>query len=102
MGWLWWLVATALAVSGCNRPDADADLGARLQALGYAEWVDVNQKDVGESVRHVDPLRSAAGLNLVNSRLGQDARIVDMEGRTLHRWTASDPDDRWFHAEPST
>jgi len=95
---LWWLVAVA-AVSGCDRQGADADLGARLQALGYAEWVEANEKDVGEGVRHVDPLRSASGLNLVSSRLGQDARIVDMEGRTLHRWTASDPDDRWFHAE---
>ena len=32
---LWWLVAVA-AVSGCDRQGADADLGARLQALGYA------------------------------------------------------------------
>ncbi len=94
-----WLVAAALTVTGCDRPDADADPAARLQALGYVEWVEVDEKDGGDGVRQLDPLRYAAGLNLVNSRLGQDARIVDMEGRTLHRWTVSDPDDRWFHAE---
>ena len=40
-----WLVAAALTVTGCDRPDADADPAARLQALGYVEWVEVDEKD---------------------------------------------------------
>jgi hypothetical protein len=88
----------ALAASACDRPADDADVAARLQALGYVETVDA-ASDTNDGVVRLDPQRAARGLNLVSSRPAEAARLVDMHGRLVHAWTADAPDDRWLHAE---
>lgn len=55
-----------------------------LEALGYAGGYEEVPDRIG-TTRH-DPARAHPGHNLIISGHDQDAALVDMEGRVLHRW----------------
>ncbi|MDG2304630.1 MAG: arylsulfotransferase family protein [Candidatus Binatia bacterium] len=65
----------------------------RLEALGYAEWTDVELAGSGKKVGVVthDVERAYGSLNLYKSRPRHDAHLMDMQGRILHTWRAPDP-----------
>ncbi len=98
------LVLGSAALRNPAAPPADPEAArlARLHALGYVDWVDV---DPGQArrrgVTHFVPGRAQAGSNFFHSRTQNLARLVDMNGRVLHVWRAGDPRDRWHHAEPA-
>jgi len=56
----------------------------RLQTLGYVQGS--QPAGVGVGVTRYDPDRSEAGLNLCTSAHESGAYLMDMAGRTLHRW----------------
>jgi hypothetical protein len=64
----------------------------QLQALGYLSGVEPLAEEQGVLVH--DPERAAPGFNLVTSGHGEEALLLDMEGRVVHRW-AYPSDDLW-------
>lgn len=93
----WFDPALALAYSqeapAPHLPDADphsantsvTDLERmQLQALGYLSGVEPLADERGILVH--DSERAAPGFNLVTSGHGEEALLLDMEGRTVHRW----------------
>ena len=90
--------ARAELVEGTVR---DAPVGVRhleqLRELGYVEGT----ADPSPELRGVllyDRERACPGLNLYSSRIRTEARLVDMEGREVHRWSHPGPDG-WEHVE---
>jgi hypothetical protein len=97
-GWVRRLAALfvlALLLLGCRReetpPEVDIEEQRRLEALGYITTVPVTEdhRASGGVTRYV---RGSAhdGLNLFNSREQTIARLVDMEGREVHRWSSEE------------
>lgn len=81
-------------MAGRSPTDAEA-----LRTLPYASWVPLE----GDSRRGVtvhDRKRAQPGLNLFAPRHLARAFLIDMEGRTLHSWSARLPGGRaWQHVE---
>ncbi len=59
-----------------------------LEQLGYLSGTRV-ANDAPTGVVEHDPSRAAPGLNLYVSGHGPEARLIDMEGRLVHRWAKS-------------
>ena len=55
-----------------------------LAAIGYADGVQAGRATVGVTIH--DRARVADGVNLYVSGHAAEARLVDMDGRPLHRW----------------
>ena len=68
----------------------------RLQTLGYVQGSQLAGAGLG--VTRYDPDRSEAGLNLCTSAHESGAFLMDMGGRTLHRW-AVEFQDVWPDVE---
>lgn len=64
----------------------------QLQVLGYISGVEPMAEKQGVLV--YDPERAASGFNLVTSGHGEEALLLDMEGRVVHRW-AYPCDELW-------
>jgi hypothetical protein len=62
----------------------DARTRAQLEALGYADGVAPAPAKV--NVLRYDESRSWNGTNLYVAGHGPEATLIDMQGRTLHRW----------------
>jgi hypothetical protein len=84
------------------RADAgDPEAEASLRSLPYGRWVPVAADDLREGVV-LHEGRAAPGLNLFNTRHVAQAFLVDMEGRTVHRWRAPAAiEDAFQHVEPA-
>lgn len=70
-------------------PDLDPEQRAmieQLEAIGYAAGS--REAPAGATVPVHDPGRAFAGANFYVSGHGQEAWLVDMQGRPLHRWRA--------------
>jgi hypothetical protein len=67
----------------------------QLEALGYVEATYDSRSDLSGVIRHLKD-RTSPGYNFYTS--GAGARLVDMEGREIHRWQA-DERRTWQHAE---
>lgn len=73
---------------------------ASLEALGYVDRGAPASEEVGVTVN--DTARAHHGTNLLVSAHGFEISLVDMAGKSLHKWTLSpeehtDPPDReWF------
>jgi hypothetical protein len=64
--------------------DLDAAEREQLAAIGYLEGT--KEAHAREGVTRFDRERSAGGTNLYVSAHAPEAILMDMEGRTLHRW----------------
>jgi hypothetical protein len=70
----------------------------RLEALGYADWVDPGE-DPRDGVVTWDRARAQPGYTLYTSRgAGSGAVLVDLTGRIAHRWEGPPPRQTWHHA----
>lgn len=78
-----------------DAPPARARL-EQLAALGYVDGTPDPRHDRQGVLEH-DPERAWQGLNFYNSRWEEGARLVDMEGRTLHEWRTPGTGP-WQHA----
>lgn len=77
---------------GDRAAEVDEDTLRRLEALGYAEWTDVALSGAKEDgVLVYDEARAYDGVNLYKSRPRFEAHLMDMHGKILHTWRASDP-----------
>lgn len=77
---------------GDRAAPVDEDTLRRLEALGYAEWTDVELAGAKEDgVLFYDEARAYDGVNLYKSRPRFEAHLMDMRGKILHTWRASDP-----------
>ncbi len=70
----------------------------KLTTLGYLQaHYDANSQDKGVLV--YDRSRAFNGYNFYNERERSIARLIDMEGNTLHEWKYSHVTGYWHHAE---
>jgi len=87
------LSALAVLLLGCEAPAPEIDIEKQrqLEALGYVTTVPVTEghRARGGVTRYVRRL-AHDGLNLFNSREQAVARLMDMEGRELHRWSSEE------------
>jgi hypothetical protein len=74
-------------VSSAPRPAALRDEIAALESIGYVDGV--SEPAAAAGVARHDPARAWAGLNLYCSGHAPEAMLVDMQGRTVHRWHAT-------------
>lgn len=80
-----------------ERASAEAEVSTetlrRLEALGYAEWTSLELAGGAGKAGVVfhDPARAYQSLHLYKSRPRHEAHLMDMGGRILHTWRASDP-----------
>ena len=99
-------------VSGDGRSTGAADGrapdGADFQAVGYLSGYELASDMKGVTV-HV-PEKAYEGFNLIISGHGEEAQLLDMEGKTLHKWAyrfgdafpaysdveSEDPDDPFY------
>jgi len=72
-----------------------ADLGLLTQ-LGYVEGT-LDPEGGAGGVLHYEPGRAAEGLSFYTSRSVPGARLIDMQGRLVHRWEGQG--SGWAHAE---
>ena len=72
-----------LAGSNSGSPDAD-----RLRSLPYVSWNPIEEKDSSKNgvVSHI-PEKCQNGLNLFDSSPIMEAHLMDMKGKTLHKWS---------------
>jgi hypothetical protein len=93
------LAATMMGVC-CSepkeRPGAEDE---KLRALPYVSWGRIEEQDASKrGVTVHDPERAYPGINLYNSLPRTSATLIDMDGRTLHTWSA-DTGSEWGHVE---
>ena len=74
--------------------DVDGDTLDQLRALGYANEGEALPEGAEVGVVHHDPDSAVAGLTLYTDAKACETHLVDMEGRSLHRWTGT-PCYRW-------
>lgn len=84
-----------------NGDDASAEARARLISLPYLSGRARAAGDRPRGVVLYDPERALDGLNLYNSGHAPEAILMDMAGKTIHRWRY--PFERAFpHVRPTT
>jgi hypothetical protein len=69
----------------------------QLQALGYVDGIYDPDSHLADVVLN-DPKKTSPGYGFYSSRKQAGAQLIDMEGRVLHRWSASGKGE-WQHAE---
>jgi hypothetical protein len=93
--------------AGAPKPPGDAgtqrvdpEIEAQLQALGYVDFVAVDQADLGKSgvMLHLAD-RAHAGYNLFNTPSSNQALLIDMDGDVVHRWHNADLKGARHHIE---
>jgi len=78
-----------------DRPPID-----ELETLPYLTWVPTGKSEMRAGVSVHLPDRVSPGLNLYTSRDQALARLMEMDGRTVHSWSAKiDAGDTWQHVE---
>jgi hypothetical protein len=94
-----WAATLALVtMAACARsgdPDRGDDAAAALRALPYVQWSEGADPRLRGVVLH-DRERAWAGVNLYTND-GDEAYLMDMEGRRFHRWSI--PETRKQHCE---
>lgn len=85
---------------GCSQPEKRSGAeDEKLRALPYVSWGRIEERDASKhGVTIHDPERAYPGLNLYNSLPRPSATLIDMDGRTLHTWSA-DTGSEWGHVE---
>ncbi len=68
----------------------------QLQALGYVDGTYDPDSDLADVVVN-DAEKTSPGYNFYSSRQQAGARLIDMQGRELHRWHSND-EGHWQHA----
>lgn len=80
------------------RKTTQTEMTERLRALPYARWQEVAPDDsLGEGILLHDRARSFRGATLYTLEDESVARLVDMDGATLHTWQNDRTD--WHHVE---
>jgi hypothetical protein len=91
----------ALALLGCPAGERDATPATghldpalereleQMVALGYVQGSEEATPETGSGVTHHEPALAWPGLNFAVSAHAPEARLLDMEGRELHRWARS-------------
>ncbi|HSN84021.1 MAG TPA: arylsulfotransferase family protein [Polyangiales bacterium] len=69
----------------------------QLQALGYVDGTYDPESELENVLVH-DEKAAQQGLNFYSSRKSAGARLMDMQGRTVHQWKAKQK-GAWQHAE---
>lgn len=93
------VAAMALGVC-CSEPQERSGAeDEKLGALPYVSWGRIEEGDASKhGVTVHDPERAYPGINLYNSLPRTSATLTDMDGRTLHTWSA-DTGSEWGHVE---
>jgi hypothetical protein len=79
------------ASGGPTTSDLDREARAQLEALGYVNEVPASEESADRSgVTRNDRSQPYDGLNLFNFRNESAARLMDMEGRVVHRWSSDE------------
>lgn len=84
----------------CSAPEKRSGAeDEKLGALPYVSWGRIEEGDASKhGVTVHDPERAYPGVNLYNSLPRMRATLADMDGRTLHTWSA-DTGNEWGHVE---
>jgi hypothetical protein len=95
------VTAACVEKGGDERGKEEANL-ERLQSLPYISAIPVTEEESRKvGVTRHDPGKAFPGPNLFSPRDEERAILMDMEGRTLHEWSARiDEKDGWQHVEP--
>jgi hypothetical protein len=78
-----------------RNPRLDPSEVEKLSALPYTDWSAGSADPSKVGVVHREPGKTAAGLNLYNSRKRTEAHLVDSNGKFVHSWSAPSKGKNW-------
>lgn len=94
------LVISVVRDDGGGAVLTDGPPTQELRALPYITWVPTGESEGKAGVTSYNPDRVFPGLNLYASRNLARAFLMEMDGKTVHSWSAKiDPTDTWQHVE---
>lgn len=71
-----------------------------LNTLPYVSWISAEENIEKTGVTQYDPELAFDGLNLYSSEILPEARLIDMYGNIVHKWTKKIKGaNAWYHAE---